>query len=247
MKATKRFILLMVFCVSPFVDFCGNPVFSTKKKSSHGLRFQFGPSLGLYTLNTKHAINPTQRISLLVGLKHEWRADRSFRTFFSAGLDYFLHGVNFKSYYFTNDSLQLYDRSFAYHYALFIHEAQVPLQLKFLFKRADNSEYSPYAIVGFHLRYLMGSSLQVSDNGNTVKKDSPELDFKTPLFTSHMNSFLSLGLGWQKNSRSASKNNFFMEASFRTGISPYGFQTAYSASSLYISSAHALFLLGFKF
>lgn len=223
------------------------PAFPSKRKASNGVRVEFGPSLGFYTLNTRHAVNPSQGLSFLLGAKYETRADRSFRTFFSAGVDYFMHGVNFKSYYFGNDSIQLYTKTYAYYYSLYIHEVQVPLQLKLLFKRADNSPSSAYAIIGFHVRYLVTSNLRVSEDGTLVKKDAPSLSFKTPLFDQHVNSFVSVGFGWQRNSKSGSKGNFFAEASLRTGVTPYSFSRPYAASSLYISSTHALLLLGFKF
>src|SRR5690606_38948685 len=111
-------------------------------------------------------------------------------TFFLIGAEYFFHGINFRSYYFTQDTLQLYDKSFGYNYSLFIHELNLPIQVKYLFKRADNSLYSPYIIAGYQFRYLLPGILKVKQNGALVKDDSPEILFKNALLTKKMNSFV---------------------------------------------------------
>ncbi len=181
------------------------------------------------------------------GLKREIKADRSRKTFFTFGLEYFMHAFNYYSYYFRPDTLKIYDKKLMnYKYAVFLHEINAPLQLKVLFKRADNSLYSPYLSVGYHLRYLLTSNLMIFKNGELYKKDSPEWTFKNPLISNKLNAFMSASIGWQKNILASSKNSFFVELNYRYGFSQYSFQRDYSATSMYINGTHLCLLMGVK-
>jgi len=242
MIKTKHIVLLILFFIC-LQGVCLPP----GRTPGAGVRFTFGPAYGFYNINPNHAKNPTARMSALVGFRKEIRLDREFKTYFLFGVDYFFHGVNFKSYYFKPDSLQLYDKTFAYDYQLTIQEINLPLQMKFSFTRENNSVFSPYIMLGYHFRYLLPGSLNITQNGNTVKKDALDLKFKNPLIYNKINSFVSLSLGWQKNSVNRSSSSFFVETNFRYGFSPYYFETSYSASSLFMSSAHLSLLLGLKF
>lgn len=220
---------------------------SSRKRSGNGTRVQVGPLIGLYRINTNHAIDPSARMSASIGFKREQKVGRDYKTFVLVGVDYFFHGLNFRSYYFDPDTIKIYDKTFAYNYSLFIHELNVPVQVKYLLKRQDNSLFSPYVIAGYHLRYLLPGILKVNLDGNEVHSDQPDLKFKTPLIDRHMNSFVSLGIGWQKNSLSSSKGSFFAELNFRYGFSALYFETDYAASSLFINSTHLNLQIGLKF
>jgi hypothetical protein len=240
-KYTALFFIL--FLLFPFCLF-SQP---GRKGSGNGNRLYFGPVLGFYSINKNHATSPSQKPSAVIGFKREQRIGNDYKTFFLIGAEYFFHGLNFRSYYFDQDTLQLYDKSFGYNYSLFIHELNLPIQFKYLFKRADNSLFSPYVIAGYQLRYLLPGILKVKQNGVLVKDDNPEVVFKNALLTNKMNSFVSLGIGWQKNSLRNSKGSFFVELNGRYGFSSYYFSTNYSASSLYISGTHLVLNLGLKF
>ena len=138
MKIKHTALLLVLFFFIPAFLFSQ----SSKKKSGNGNRINFGPVIGFYTINKNHAINPTQKISAIIGFRREQRLGRDYKAFFLFGVDYFLHGLNFRSYYFAPDTLKLYDKSFGYNYSLFIQELNLPLQLKYLFKREDNSLFA---------------------------------------------------------------------------------------------------------
>lgn len=218
-----------------------------KKSSGAGVRISFGPALGIYSINKNHAKNPTQKMSALFCFKKEVRFDREYKFFFLFGAEYFIHGLNFKSYYFKPDSLQLYDKTFPYNYSLVIQEINMPLHVKYSLKRENNSLFSPYLMVGYHLRFLLPANLNVSQNGNSVKKDVVDLQFKNPLFYNKLNSYLSAAFGLQNNNIHKGRGGFFVELQYRYGFSPYSFQTTYSASSLYINSMHLSLQLGLKF
>lgn len=217
------------------------------KHYGNGIRLSIGPCIGFYTINKNHATSPQQRLSAIIGFRKEFKVGRDYRTFFLVGVDYFLHGLNFKSYYFKPDSLKLYDKSFKYDYTLLINELNLPVQFKYLLKRADNSLFSPYVSIGYHLRFLLPSSLKVTQDGQLIKSDNPDLKFKTPFLYNKINSFVSASVGFQKNSLSNSKGSFFVELNFRYGFSPYYFETDYSPTSLYINSTHLSLQLGLKF
>lgn len=219
----------------------------TKKKSGNGTRLQIGPVVSLYTINTKHAINPQQKMSALFGFKREQRLDREYRSFLLIGIDYSLQGINFDSYYFSPDTLQLYDKSFAFQYSLYMHELSLPIQFKYLMKRADNSLFSSYVIAGYHLKYLLPANLKVSQYGNEILTDQVEMKYRTVFPVEQLSSALSVGFGWQKNSINSSKGNFFAELSVRFNFTSFYFETPYSASSLYMNATQLFFLIGLKF
>jgi hypothetical protein len=211
------------------------------------IRLHLGPGLGFYTVNPNHAAEPKQKFNFLMGLNKEFSLSRDYKTFFLVGVDYFYHGLGFKSYYFPPDTLQLYDKKFEYDYTLLIHELQLPLQFKYLFRPEHNSMFSPYVCVAYHLRYLLPSSLKVAYYGNLKEQEQADLKFKTPLFSEQLNAAVSLSAGWQKNSLASSKGSFYVEANLRYNFSPYYFEKDYAASSLFINSLHLIFQLGIRF
>lgn len=241
----QRLKYIFFFLILAHFSFCFHAPPSKKHKS--GTRIFFGPAYGFYKINTNHTKNVVPKTSALFGIRKEIRCDKEFKTYFLVGLDYFFHGYNFKSYYFNPDSIQIYDKTFPYDYSLFIHEIDLPMQMKFSFTRENNSLYSPYIMVGYHLRYLLPGKLNITQNGNTIKKDNADLKFKNPLFYNKINSFVSVSVGWQKNSVNNSNSSFFIEANLKYGFSPYYFQKNYSPTSLYTSAVHVSLLLGIKF
>lgn len=215
--------------------------------NGNGLRFGFGPSIGFYSINTNHAQPPSARMSALIGLKKEVRCDRSHKLFFVFGAEYLFHGVNFKSYYFDQDTLQLYDKSFLYDYSLFLQEIDVPLQLKFSFNRENNTLFSPYIMLGYHIRVLLPATIKVSNNGNVVHQGTEDLRFRHKMINDRLNSFVSLTAGWQKNTINNSRTGFYLELNYRYGFSQYSFKSNYAPSSLYLNGSHLSLQIGLKF
>ena len=217
------------------------------KKSGNGTRVHFGGSYGFYQVNTHHAKYNHSLPGFTIGVRREFHIDRQFKTYFGFGLDYFLHGLSYNSYYFNPDSVKIYDNSrMYYNYNLYIQELHLPLQMKFLFKQANNSLFSPYISLEYHLRYMLPGNLNIEYQGKSVKRDVPDLLFRNSTFGDKMSSFVSLGLGWQKNNLASSKHNFFIEINFRYGFADYYFQTPYSAGSMYTNGMNACVIIGFK-
>lgn len=236
------------YCVLFFFALQLSVLAAPPKNQGSRIRIDLAPAFGFYSINSNHAIDPRSKVGLALGFKKEYRAGDSYNAYFLAGVDYFFHGLNFRSYYFNPDSVKIYDKSFGYTYSLFIQEINVPLQFKYLLKREDNSLFSPYLAVGYHLRCLLPANLRVKQNETLVKSDAVDLRFKNSLFWDKLNAFVSLSLGWQKNHLTPSaKGNLFVELNFKYGFSAYSFQTPYSASSLYINATHLSLMLGLKF
>jgi hypothetical protein len=236
------YILLLICCV-PSQSFCG----PGGKGSGNGTRIYFGPAYGFYSVNPRHAGDPVNRTSIAAGFKREFRVDRSYQTYILIGAEYFLHGVGFNSYYFKPDSLQIYDGSMRYHYALGMQELVFPLEFKYLFKRADDRLFSPYVAIGYHVRTLLPATLRITDQGGKVKNDVVQMEFRHPLFNSLVNSGVHLALGWQKNAISSSKGSFYTEVNFRYGFSQYYFEEVYAPSSLFTNSTHLTLVVGLRF
>lgn len=217
-------------------------------KSPNATRFAFGAGYGFYMINTHHARSGSSLPSFNFGVRREYKTDKAFKSYFAFGLEYFVHGLNYYSYYFKPDSLKLYDKSLmTYRYDLLIHEIGLPLQLKILFKRSDNSLFSPYISLGYHFRYLAASNLNITLNNQNIKKDSPDLQFRNSTLGPKLNSFVSASIGWQKNNLASSKHSFFIELIYKYGFAQYGFSRDYSATSMYINGTHLALVLGYKY
>jgi hypothetical protein len=243
MRIIKHSAALVLFFFISAACFADPP----SKRSSRGTRIYLGPVVGFYSINKKHARNPYPRFSAVAGFKREIGLGRDYQAYFLFGAEYLYHGLNFNSYYFQPGAVQVYDGSFGYNYSLLVHELGVPLQVKYLFNREDNSLFSPYVTVMYQLRFLLQGNVRITENGSEVRTDAPAMKFKTPLLYEKINSCVGAGVGWQKNSLSSKGASFFAELNFRYGFSPYFFSTGYAASSLYINSMHLQLQLGLKF
>jgi hypothetical protein len=244
-KKTNKIVFFSLTFYLVFI--CSTILNAQKQTEGIGLRFGLGPVLGFYSINTYHAINPKQKMSLMGSFKKEIKIDRGHKNFILIGVDYFIHGLNFKSYYFKPDSLKLYDKTFAYDYSLIINELGLPFQFKYSFNHENNSVFSPYFMIGYHLKYLLPANLKISQNGNQEKEDIVDLKFRNPFISNKLNSYVSATIGWQKNSVTRLKGSFYTEFNFRYGFSQYYFEENYSANSLYINSTHLYLHLGVKF
>lgn len=233
------FLLLATFFAKPNT---GPP------KGRHaGTWLRLGTSASFYSVNLKHAQNPAQKINFLLSLEHEWRLDRQQQSFILAGVDYLMHGLSFNSYFFKQDSVALYNKTFSYNYSVYIHELDIPIEYKFVFRRRESRMLSPYVKAGYYLRWLLTSDVKVTHNGAKVKYDSPEMKFRTPLFNQHLNTFAGVSFGFQQNSVASEKGHLSLELNFRYGFSQYYFERPYAPSSLYINGSHIFLLLGYKF
>ncbi len=246
MFSPKHIVLCLLVAANLIaVNLCAQK--GPSKRSGSGWRYNIGTSLNNYTLNDKHGINPKQRLSFTLGMRREKRVTRDYKSFVLFGAEYLLHGVNYQSYYFGVDSLKLYDRKYDYNYSLTIQEIHLPFEFKYLLRRADNSPFSPYFLIGYHLRYLMPTFVKVYKADKVFVQDTPNLVFRTWLINPKVNASLCLALGWQINKIGTTHRSFFAEVNFQYGFSDYYFKSEYSANAMYINCIQATFNLGAKF
>ncbi len=237
------------YCVIIFIMTFASAFGQSGTRDSY-TRFGIAPVIGLYKLNSHHARTAKARMSFSVFLKHEKSIDKKNKLFLSGGVEYLYHGLSYRSYYFSQDTLQLYDGSMAYSYRLNIGEINVPLQAKLTFKSTTNSLFTPYVTIGYYPRYLLNTNVKVDQDGVEVKSESVRLRFKNPLVNDHINSFVGASFGVQNHHHTRSQSGpvtVFLELSYRYGFSPYYFKTNYSASSVFINSQHIAINIGLGF
>ena len=248
-----RFILFFFLTALSFNGFSDNfPAFSNTgsmgESSRMRTRITIAPVVSFYKINMNHASNPRQKMSGLFSLREEIRLNYKHNMFFLFGVEYMLHGVNFNSYYFKPDSIQLYNEDrMTYQYSLYMHDIDVPLQLKLCFNHENNARATPYVMIGYHFRTLLDANLKVKQDGEVVHKSYEVVTFKNQLFSKRNNPFVSLTLGIQKNNLKTLRNCIFAEITYRYGFSPYLLKDSFTPSSLYISGNHLNLGLGFKF
>lgn len=217
------------------------------RHAGNGWRYNIGTGLNFYTTNDKHGVDPKQRLNATFGIRRELRVTRDFKTYLLFGAEYVLHGVNYRSYYFKPDSVKLYDRKYSYNYALTINEIHIPIEIKYLLRREDNSLFSPYLLFGYHLRYLGPASVTVRKDDQIYQTYHPDMRFRTHLFSDKINASLCASLGWQVNHLGEGKNTLFVEANFQYGFSDYYFKSEYSANAMYLNCIQVTFNIGAKF
>ncbi len=243
MKYKYALITLLLFLTCT-VSYALKPPYGTPEWYT---RLGASPVLGFYSVYQKHAINPSAKMSFNFFIKRERSIGFTYKAFVSVGAEYFVHGLNFRSYYFTQDTLQIYTGDFPYRYSLYIHELQFPIQVKFTANSTLNSRFTPYFSLGYSPRILLLGSVNISQEGTDVFGETVSMKFKHPLFSNKINSCIQASLGIQTNRSRGERNTFFAEIFFRYGFSPYYFETAYAASSLYINSSHLGLTVGIAF
>lgn len=237
----------LALCLGQFFSLADTPFLPAYNSRDKFLRIGVGPAMGFYSLKSKHATAPTAKIGFNGFVKKEWSMDRSNKVFFSTGLEASLHRLNYKSYYFSQDTLQLYDGEFAYLYRLSFSEIAVPLQMKFTFKSTSNSLFTPYISVLYHLRYITSSRTSIDFDGTELVNNHVDLKFRNPVIYKKINASVGLALGIQSNITKHSSMSYYIEILYRYGFSHYHFDSNYSASSVYINSTHLSINFGIGF
>lgn len=249
MKLSLTYGLLLFFFISSYVvssqEDGGKQLRNNRKNARVKTRIGFSPVLGIYKANKNHTSNAKQKMSGAVSVKEEIRLDKKNRCFLMIGADYIYHGVSFDSYYFQKDSIQFYNKLMTAKYNLVIHELDIPIQLKYSFKKETNSVFSGYVFAGYCNRWLLKNNLSIDNNGENVVNHPTNLQFKIPLFTKTNNSSISGGIGIQRN-HLLNNNALFAELQFRYGISPFLLQESFMPSNLTISNHFIFLTIGFK-
>lgn len=208
-------------------------------------RIGISPVLGIYKTNKNHTVGAKPKMAFNFSLKEEIRLNKSNTSFLMVGVEYMMHGLSFKSYYFPEDSIKFYNGKMTAKYDLVIHELDFPIQLKYSFQKENNAIFSSYIFGGYCYRWLVASNMKVANNGEAIIDKEESLKFKVPTFNPFGSSFLNAGIGVQKNT-TLRHNAVFAEIQFRYALSPFYFNESYSATSMYINGHFIYLTVGFK-
>ena len=133
-------MFVILFCTALAQEDGGKKLRNRRHNPIIKTRMGFSPVLGLYKSNLHHTSGTKPKMAFNFSLKEEIRLDRHNQNFLLLGVEYMFHGVNFNSYYFHEDSLQLYtpDR-LKYKYSITVHELNFPIQIKHSFQNETNN------------------------------------------------------------------------------------------------------------
>ena len=131
------------------------------------------------------------------------------------------------------------------HYDLRLHELDFPVLLKYSFSKETNAIFSNYIYAGYCYRWLIANNLKVTNDGETMVDKQEVIKFKSPAFNPVCSSFLTAGIGIQKNT-SLRHNAVFAELQFRYSLSPIYFNESWAPSSMYMNGHFILLTVGFK-
>lgn len=208
-------------------------------------RIGFSPVIGFYKPNKNHTGGAKQKMAFNVSLKEEIRLNKKNTSFLMVGVEYFLHGLTFNSYYFYSDSLKLYNGNMTAKYSLVLQELNVPIQLKYSLQKETNTITSSYLFAGYVARFLLANNLTVTNNGTEVFNKQENIKFKNPVFSANSNSFLCFGIGTQRNTQ-LRQNAVYAELQYRHSLAPMFFEEPFAPSNLFINQHFFMLTVGFK-
>lgn len=199
-----------------------------------------------YYYNTYHSRNTNGKISFLIGLHQEFTIDgNKSKNFISIGTEFIYQSFAFQSYYFTQDTLRLYDNRMDYSYRAKIHELCIPLLYKHNFSRENNDMQGIYFSAGYVYRILLPSTLFVSKDGQSIDNANFHPEFKIPVLSNYGNSYAHFSIGFQNNNPQG-KSRMYAEIFGRYGFSPFYVKTSFSANNLYFGNYFIGFSVGMK-
>lgn len=223
----------------------GKKLRNKRKNPITKTRISVSPVISIYKPNKHHTSNTSQKKAFCFSIKEEIRLTPENKDFLFVGIEYMLHGLNFNSYYFYDDSLKLYNTNMNYNYKLILHEVDFPIQLKHSFQKETNAIFTSYVYAGYCYRWMIKNNLIVENNGTELINKSENIIFKSPAFNPINSSFLSVGIGFQKN-MPLHYRAIFAELQFKYGLSPFYFHENFTPNNLYISSHFLNFTIGYK-
>ena len=208
-------------------------------------RLGIGPVLSFYKNNPYHSSSNVASAAYQFSFITEFRVSR--RTAFLTGLEYFMHGLSFNSYYFPPGTNRLYNDNFNYHYSVVMNEINLPLLVRFNPHLEEKHHFSPYTSFGYDLRYTLLTHLNVKSNldGTEPFDGFTKTTFEHPYYFPQLASFLAFNVGVQKTS-SVSHKGVFFEINFKYGLTRFLIDDTFTPGSLYIRNYHLAFTLGCK-
>jgi hypothetical protein len=242
----KIFFFRFPVTVLLLVIFSFSSVAQERKDKRLHYRFGFAPVVSFYSISSKHASATHSKAAYCLSARAEIHMNKKIA--FLTGLEYFMHGVNFNSYYIKDKTTFIYDKNFNYKYSLLINELNIPLEIRYIPKSELKKHVSTYVCFGYMLRYLVRSDLSaesVSD-GAEVFNDHTNLDFEHPFIYRNGSSFITISPGIQKNFLNT-HHALFAEVNFRYALTRFQVYESFMAAGIYAKHYHIALTLGYKF
>ncbi len=208
-------------------------------------RLSVGPAISFYQHNPRHSSSTSNKAAYNLSLNIEKRLNRQMA--FLVGIDYFVHGLNFNSYYFKPGNSQLYSGNFDYRYEVLCNEVILPLLLRLNPLGEVRNHFSPYFNFGYNFRYVLFEHVTVTSNldGKEEFKDFVKPRFEYPFLYPGGSSFVAMNVGVQKNFLTSHKA-LYIEAGVRYSLTRMLLKENFSPSSLLIRNHHLLISIGYK-
>lgn len=209
-------------------------------------KMNVGILLQRYYYNRFHSGGLSAGVSYMVGLHQEFAVDgMKQKNFLSIGVEYLQQSFSFQSYYFTQDSMRVYNGIMDYRYYVRINEFCVPFLYKHNFSRENNDVQGVFYSVGYVYRLLVPGNLSVYKEGMLQDAEDIRPRFKIPVWSIYGNSYLHASVGFQKNNPMG-KMKMYAEIFGRYGFSPILIGTSFTASNLYFGNYFVGVSVGIK-
>ncbi|MCX7727913.1 MAG: hypothetical protein N2203_00420 [Bacteroidia bacterium] len=209
-------------------------------------KWNAGVMLQRYYYNTFHSRNLHTGMSFMLGLCQEFALDgMKNKNFFSIGVEYLYQSFSFQSYYFTQDTMRLYNGKMDYVYDVKLSEVNVPFLYKYNFSRENNDVQGIFFSIGYVYRILLPSIVSISHSGIHTSSETLRPTFKIPVLNDYCNSYAHVSIGFQKNNPQG-KTKMFVEIFGRYGFSPFYIKTQNTASNLFFGNYFIGMSVGMK-
>ncbi len=225
-----------------------DPLSINYKGNQHQFRIGVYTPYCIYTPNMYVTKNISQKIGVGLSITNEISLNASHKDFLLVGVEYFMHGINFTSFYFYQDSTRYYtENRKTNNYSVMFHEIDIPILFKHSFHNESNKLHSLFIYGGYIHRFLLLSQISILDNtGKKLVDNTITPTFSNPAFINFMSSFLSIGFGFQKNTQKESKA-FFIDVGFRYALSGINLTEQYMPIDLNINNHFINLMIGYKF
>lgn len=193
-----------------------------KKERRYQTSLFIAPVISIYNINPNHTKETKSRPAFTAIAAGNIRLNRS--AYIGIGVQYLLHGNTFKSYYFKDSILNLYDKEYAYEYTCRYQDLCFPLSFKLKLGENKQKANRVYTVVTWTLRKRVATSMEINSiaYGYSEYFDKAGNEFRSRYLKKTTGSLISLGLGYDKNFHE--KNSaYFILLNYSYGLNTFYF------------------------
>jgi hypothetical protein len=218
-----------------------------KKEKFFQTSFYLGPGLAKYKSNNNHSDNLKSKPTFNTGFKCLFTINKS--TYFFSGIQLLTHGNSFKSYFFADSSIRIYDKQYAYEYNSRFNDIVFQNGLRYKFTENPQTKKYIYGELGCGIKKRMSGLLDVSSVsfGNSVYYDTPEGRFDNRILPKEYAFSLLFATGFDKHFREK-KTAYFFELNFQYGLNRFYYLSSPSfPEDLYLQESFLFINTGIRF